>query len=356
MRIRLILYLSDADYAANLENHFKKHFSDKLELYIYSNRDSLENAIAARKADMLVLDEGTAEAAGNIGDKILTAFLVADTSGAFPNEIRKYQKIENIYKILLNLYADRKGNDDAYKDMFRNSSIYTFQPLNGGAGGTTVALACAKSLVRQKKKVFYLNMEDLESTCLYLNTEGSYSLDDVLFALKSRRGNLAMKIESAVRTSADGIDYFYPCKNPYDMKEITAEEIKTLVRALVSSGQYDAVIADQKLCIGETEIQLMEMADRIFWVSDGTEISACKCRRAEEMILAVDKKKDTDLYRKIEIIYNGFSNKSSREISNRIKVFGGFPRYENAGFAEIVDNLSKLDVFKQLSEEMEKME
>lgn len=353
MKIRLTLYLSDGGYAASLENYFKKYFSDKLELYICSNEDSLKNVVKTGKTDILILDEGTSGVAEEIGSEVLAAVLVAESAGTFPNEILKYQKIESIYKILLNLYADRKANDDNYKDIFRGAFLYIFQSVNGGAGATTVSLACAQYLAFHKKKVFYWNIEDMESTFLYFKEEGMYTLDDVLFALKSKRGNLGMKIESAVRRSPDGIHYFYPCKNPWDMKEISAEEMKTLLRVLISSGHYDAVIIDQGLCAGETEIQLMEMSDRVFWVSDGREMSRCKCKRAEEMVSAADKKRDTSIYGKIEIIYNGFSNKNGRGISERIKTFDGFPRYENTKFENIVDTLSGTGVFQPLLEEME---
>ena len=71
------------------------------------------------------------------------------------------------------------------------------------------------------------------------------------------------------------------------------------------------------------------------------------------MVSAADKKRDTSIYGKIEIIYNGFSNKNGRGISERIKTFGGFPRYENTKFENIVDTLSGTGVFQPLLEEME---
>ena len=80
MRIRLTLYLSDADYAANLENHFKKYFSDKLELYICSNEDSLKNVVKTGKTDILILDEGTSGVAEEIGSEVLAAVLVAESA------------------------------------------------------------------------------------------------------------------------------------------------------------------------------------------------------------------------------------------------------------------------------------
>lgn len=348
MKIKLALFLADTNYAKNFEDHLKKYFSDKLELYIYSNKDSLKNGLTSGKTDILILDEGTADAMKMVGEEVLVIFLVAEAEGVFLNEISKYQRIENIYKILLNLYADRKINNDIYKDVFRKTLIYAFQSVNGGAGATTIALSCAKNLVLKDKRVFYLNMEELESTYLYMDTDGSYSMDDVLFALKSKRGNLDMKIESAVRQSKDGIYYFYPCTNLYDMKEITAEDIRMLIHSLTVSERYDVILIDQRICVDIPEVELMQLADKLFWVSNGTAISKCKFMRAEEMIRAIDKKNDSDIMSKINIIYNGFSNKNGREIAQNIDVFAGFPKYENMEFEEIVNKLSQSENLNKL--------
>lgn len=346
MKIKLMLFLSDAVYAENLEIYFKKYFIDKVELYIYSNLNSLKSSIVSNRADVLILDEGTADVAESVGKSIQIVYLVSNLTGELPNEVMKYQKADNIYKALLNVCAEKKS--DIYKGDSHSIPIYVFQSVNGGAGATTLALAYAKSLTFKQKRVFYLNLEELESTYMYMDTDGAYSMDDVLFALKSKRGSLEMKIESAVRLSKDGIYYFYPSTNPCDMKEITVEDIDTLLGTLASSNNYDIIIIDQHISIDQMEVQVMKQADKIFWISNGAEISAYKYQRAKSMMMEIERKNDIDIFRKVSLIYNGFSNKNGKEIIDSIDVIGGFPRYERTGFKEIVNNLSKSELFHKL--------
>lgn len=347
MKIKLTLFLSDKVYAENLEIYFKKNYSDKVELYIFSNQASLKSGLIESRTNILLLDEGTSDAVSVAGEEIQVIFLVSSLTGNLPNEVLKYQKAENIYKTLLNIYADKKGSDSIYRDSFNDIPIYVFQSINGGAGATTIALAYARNLAMRQKKVFYLNLEEFESTYLYMDSDGAYSMETVLMALK-KRSNLEMKIESAVRKSREGIYYFYPSYNPFDMKDITAEDIEILLGTLAASKHYDIIIVDQKLSADEKEIKVMNLSDKIFWISNGSEISICKYRRARTMILSADKKSDSEIFEKINIIYNAFSNKTGKEIADSPEVACGFPRYEKAGYEEIVNNLSKSELFNKL--------
>ena len=53
-----------------------------------------------------------------------------------------------------------------------------------------------------------------------------------------------MKLESTLKTDSSGVDYFAPCKNAYDMRELKDEEIGRLLQAVAQLKEYEAIIVD----------------------------------------------------------------------------------------------------------------
>lgn len=137
----------------------------------------------------------------------------------------KYQKGELIYKKILDLYASgtdrvllRTGSDEK-----TDLRIHLFLPVNGGAGASTVAKAFAMKAAREKR-VLYLNLEIFGDCENVIKGEGELSFYEILYALKSSRGNLAIKLESALKKSREGVYYYAPCKNPDDLLGLTQDE------------------------------------------------------------------------------------------------------------------------------------
>lgn len=57
-------------------------------------------------------------------------------------------------------------------------------------------------------------------------------LDDILFALKSRRYILTLKLEADVRISEGGVATFGICENPIDLLHVSREEMRQLLKAI----------------------------------------------------------------------------------------------------------------------------
>ena len=133
--------------------------------------------------------------------------------------ICKYQKADILFKQILSLYADHSA-----QMKFRHGTslahILLFTSAQGGSGNSAVAAACALHMAKQGKGVCYLDLQPLGDAEQYFSAGGNATFSDAIYALKSRKSNLIMKLESTLKTDSSGVDYFAPCKNAYDMREL----------------------------------------------------------------------------------------------------------------------------------------
>jgi len=87
--------------------------------------------------------------------------------------------------------------------------VAIYSPI-GGSGKTTVAVNSAVHCAKKGLEVFYLNLENFQSTPLYFNCKKERNLSELLRCLKQGR-NVAAKIRQIKQKDADyGVHYFVP--------------------------------------------------------------------------------------------------------------------------------------------------
>lgn len=352
MKIKLAVCTTDQNYAARFINYFNIHYTDRVELSEFSSPENMEQIFKISHFDIcLIGQEFLTEVQEHIAKScqimILTEEQDADTNGY--KSVYKYQKAELIYKEILNVYADKKNGFHAFhRKEAGQAEVYAFVSASGGAGATTVALAYAANLAKEKN-VLYLNLQQYSNADLVLKAEGTGKFDDVIFALKSKRGTLSLKLESLVRKSKENICFFASCDNPRDLLELTAEEIKRLLTELISGGLYEDIIIDIDSSLGEMELAVLEEADHIVLVEGGTAGNALKFQKFYTALENIEAKQEVELLSKLLLFYNRYSNKTSMDISeDRVPVVGGIPRFEGVQMEAIVSRMSIMNCFEQL--------
>ena len=142
---------------------------------------------------------------GEFTSKVVTVYLT-DEQDMDKDRICvfKYQKGEMIYKTILNIYASgtNKSLHNPREKREDETGIHLFLSINGGAGASTVAKAYGIRLA-EEKRVLYLNLEMFGDCEKVLKADGNFSLDDILYTLKSRRGSLPLKLESSMKKSPE---------------------------------------------------------------------------------------------------------------------------------------------------------
>lgn len=352
MKLKLAICTTDQNFAARFINYFNIHYSDRTELSQFTDITILGEYSKKEHPDICLIGTEFLELAeGAIAESSIISVLTEEAdeeAGNFPC-VYKYQKAEMIYKELLNIYADRRNGFKAFhKHASNEAHTYVFCSASGGAGATTVALAYAIKLAKEKN-VLYLNLQQYSNADLVLRGEGNGKFDDVIFALKSKRGTLSLKLEGLVRKSKENVNFFASCDNPLDLQEITVEELQRLIREVVTCGLYQDVIIDIDSKLGQLEIAAMEAADYVVLVEGGNLSNSLKYTKFHKALETIENREGKDLLSKLLLFYNRFSNKTGMEITeNQIPVIGGIPRFEGVQMEAIVSRMAMLDVWNQL--------
>ena len=194
--------------------------------------------------------------------------------------ICKFQRVDLIYKQILSIYSENAGNISGLGMGDDSCRVITFTSPSGGTGSSTMASSCAVHYAKKGRKVLYLNLEQFGSSDLFFDAEGQFDMSDVIFALKSKKANLAIKLESCVKQDISGVYFYSQTKNPLDMLELNMEEKTRLISEIKLSGVYDIIIVDADFGVDSDNLKFLKLAEYVVWTGDGSEISNTKISRA----------------------------------------------------------------------------
>jgi MinD-like ATPase involved in chromosome partitioning or flagellar assembly len=328
-------------------------YPDKLEIYSFTEENIALDTLKQSGVDVLVAEPSFEIDVSRLPSRCGFAYLVDSPDiDTYRDQktIFKYQKIESLYRNLLDIFSESIPDSVGIRfDGESSAKIIAFASPAGGAGGSTAAAACAKYFASRGSRVIYLNLETLGSTDAFFSGSGNATFNEVVFALKSKRSNLALKLESSVKRDQSGVCFFSASSTALDMKELKDDDVKRLLSSLLLSGNYDLVILDMDFGISDRLINVMKKSDRTVFVSDGSEISNRKLADAVAAFDILEKQMDIALLGRCAILYNKFSNKTGTMIEGLgLKVLGGAPRFEHASVSDIVSQMQKLNVFQEL--------
>ncbi len=214
---------------------------------------------------------------------------------------------------------------------------------------STMAAACALHFAAQGKKALYLDLERFGSSDSFFSAEGQFDMSDIIFALKSKKANLALKLESCVKQDPRGVYFYSQSKIALDMLELTTDDILRLINELRLTGSYNAIIVDLDFSIDRDALKVLRQMHSIVWVGDGSDISNTKLYRAFNALSTMEQNADSPLTNRLQLIYNKFSSKTSKSLEEiGIKNIGGNPRYEHATTAMVLGEVAPKEMFDKI--------
>ena len=195
MSLRIAICVQNKAYAERLKKYWDKNYRDKLEVSVFSNFECMAEYLKKYSADFVLLEELWKENVESLKEcppyALLTKqeYYVEQKQGA-PASIRMYQRGDELYKEVIREYANsgqvkKEANVSAKKE--KECRTYVFLSAGGGRGASTVSEAFARRCAKQGN-VLKLDLQ----FCSGMETSVK-NLDDILFALKSRRYILPRK-------------------------------------------------------------------------------------------------------------------------------------------------------------------
>lgn len=354
MKIKLAILEQDERYLGRMISVFSTKYADKLEIYSFTERKAAIAALEALKMDVFLVSDAFEIDVSTLPSRCGFAYFVDSSDVDMVNNqkaICKFQKAELIYKQILNIYSEKAGSLFGFKsEDGGNTHVILFDSVSGGAGASSMAAACALHFAAQQKRVLYLNLEKFGSSDVFFSAEGQFDISDVIYALKSRKANLSLKLESCVKQDPRGVYFYSQSKLALDMLELSPDEMIRLISELKISGSYDYLIIDADFGMDKRFLSVYREIPAILWVGDGSDPSNAKICRAYTALLTLEKNAELPLFDRIALIYNKFSNKTGKTVDGvELKNIGGAPKYEHAGTGQILAKLAVMDLFDQIN-------
>lgn len=352
MKIKLAILEKDQSYLQRIISVFSTKYSDKFEIYSFTNEEVAYSTLNNTKIDVLVASDIFEIDMKRIPKRCGFAYLVDTMDVETVNNQRaicKFQKVDLIYKQILSIYSENAGNVSGLKLGDDTAKIIAFQSVSGGCGGSTMAAACALHYAAQGNKTLYLNLEKFGSADSFFSADGQFDMSDIIYALKSKKANLALKLESCVKQDPRGVFFYSQSKLALDMLELNTDDVLRLISEIRLTGSYDIIILDLDFSISKDMLSVLRKAHAIVWVGDGSDISNSKLYRVYTALSIIEQDTEAPIINRLALIYNKFSNKICRTIDNiEIKALGGNPRFEHATASMVLGQISSKDIFDKI--------
>lgn len=353
MRIRLAILDQDIQYLNRIVSVFQNRYYDKLEIYSFTEEAEAYQALTSSRIDVFLASDIFEAAVSRLPSRCGFAYFVDVPDIQTINgqkAICKFQKAELIYKEVLGIFSEVNSSITGFRlNEDKNCQIHTFLSAAGGTGSSCAAAAYARYLSEQNKKVFYLNLEQFSCANIFFRGEGSYNFSDVIYALKNKKSNLKIKLDSIVQKDACGVCFYEPCKMALDITGLNEEDVKTLLLELKSHGDYDVIVVDADSSVTPVLMQILTFSHTAVIVSDGSEISEAKLERLVECFSIWDEQMQIPMLGKLKLLYNKYSSKTSTAAKyEQIPLLGGAPNFQHATTDQVVTELKKKDFWKML--------
>lgn len=349
MKIKLAILEKDQSYLNRIVSVFGTKYADKFQIYSFTDMDVAFSTLETAKIEVMVASDAFEIDVNKLPKRCGFAYFVDSADVEMLNGQRaicKFQKADLIYKQILSIYSENAGNVSGLKFGDDSCKIIFFQPVSGGVGASSMAAACAMHFAAKGKKTLYLNLEKFGSANAFFTAEGQFDMSDIIFALKSKKANLAMKLESCVKQAENGVFFYSQSKIALDMMELNTEDITRLISELQLTGSYDYIVVDTDFSIDREALKIYRKAHTVAWVGDGSELSNIKLFRAFNALSTLEQNADSPIPNRMVLIYNKFSNKTSKTLTEiGIKNIGGAPRFEHATSEQVLEQLSAKDMF-----------
>ena len=349
MKIKIALLERDKSYLTRIVSVFGTKYADKLEIYSFTDPEVALSTLNNAKIDVLLASDAFGIDLNRLPNRCAFAYMVDSMGIEMLNDQRaicKFQKADLIYKQILSVYSEKASSIVGFNVSGGECAVLAFCSPSGGVGSSTMAAACAKHFAQQDKKVLYLNLEKFGSADVFFSAPGQFDMSDIIFALKSKKTNLPLKLESCVKQDASGVMFYSQAKIALDMMEMNTEDIIRLVSELKLTGGYDYIVLDMDFSLGKDMLKIYRLAQGIVLVGNGSLASNTKIERAFMALATMEANADAPLTNRMAFIYNKVSSKSGKELNvNGLKILGGAPRYAGADEQQIVDQLAAMDIF-----------
>ncbi len=319
-KLDVIIVDGNEQYVKSFTSYVSEKYSQKFQIASFTNIECFnEFLLESPKIDILLVtptlfDEVLFKryinkviilASGNIKGKYHSC-----------NSINKYQIGDTLISSIMNLFAEKNHNVLYESEKKKNTKIVSVYSPIGGVGKTCISIAMSLACGHLGLDVFYLNLESISSTPIFLDCNKTENLSHLIYYLRQKNKNFSTKIEG-VRCCASAsrhIHYFCPPDSAQEMEDIKVVELKHLISELKELGQYDFVVIDMSSDFNDKNILVLEESDELLLVLTPNRLESFRIRSLVKEFNILHQKQKVDILEKATVIINKHESEQSVDL------------------------------------------
>ncbi|MDD4503921.1 MAG: hypothetical protein PHS15_03725, partial [Clostridiaceae bacterium] len=120
--------------------------------------------------------------------------------------ISKYSTGEKLLGEVVHLYSEFNPFEMRLPTCSKKAELIGVYSPGGGTGKTTIAAALSMQCTELGIQSFYLNLESIQSTGVFFNSNSKRNLSYIFYYLKEKSRNLSFKMDG-IKNTEDGVQY-----------------------------------------------------------------------------------------------------------------------------------------------------
>lgn len=267
-KLSLAIVDMDENYLKRLGNYLIVHYSGRFNIHLFSSPEKLGAFLNSntKRPDILLYSQSFPKEVLLPG-KVHTMIRLSENSTYDRIEdadtIPKYRHAERFVQDILHIYS--RSNPNVFMpDRKTGAKINTVHSSSGGAGKTSVAAGLSMLAARRNIKTLYLNFECTPSTAFYFKGSSERTFSDIIYYLKEKGNNLAVKLEGGCCSDpASGVHYFLPPESAFEFEELADEDIDLFLGTIRSLSLFDIVFIDLPSGLSRRNNFILKASDKI---------------------------------------------------------------------------------------------
>ena len=335
---RVIIADTDLSYIFPLQYKFAEEFGDDIDLEIISERGYFERLFSSpQRVDVLIVSEDLYSAAlqkHSLGYVFLMTERYDETVELSVIRLFKYTSVKEIFSEIVGKSADALRIS---KVTLREPRLIVVTSGCGGTGKTTVAMGICTNLVKNYKKVLYINADRLQTFQHLLENGSPISSAEVYSTLLKPQENVYSEIRHVIRT--ENFSYLPAFKAPLLSLGLSYRVFEMIALSAKKSGEYDFVVVAADCAFDEDKAGLLSGADRVIVVTRQNRASVFATNQLSMNINGVNQEKYI-------FVCNDFSNEEDNALispTTRLR----FSINEYVGHLNRYDQLKCADLSKE---------
>lgn len=278
----LVLCDPEEEYAQLMTDYLNKQKDLPWELRTYTNVQELLVSELETVALLVVAESAYVEEFQRFAS---TRLIVLNESGLMRWEniiyVDKYQKAENVLRVLLETYMEIAGNPlPRLQKNCKTLFIGNYSPVHRSMQ-TSMALTLSQLLAKEHATL-YLNFEHYAGHPELVADIQTHDMADLLYFLGAEKEKFRLRLQAMLRHIGK-LDYIPPMKSGQNLLTVTPAEWMGFFQKIEELGEYEYVVLDLSESM-QGLFQILRLCRKIFTVTREDRIAQSKLLQYEQLL------------------------------------------------------------------------